>query len=137
MGKRSWFYVVPIVLLCFFVIFSLASEKVRKRNAEIKTIHRAAESAIGSYLKEKRISRVIYNSLPIYHDRNRGIIACRVEFVNESGSKRWMEFDNLLWYENKTWKAKVVGVYKYKPVPVQDKMTAPWTKLHKPAQEGR
>jgi hypothetical protein len=135
--KKSMVFGILLIILCFVVVFSFASKKVQKRNEEIDAIHRAVESAIGGYLKEQRLSKVLYNTLPIYYDRNRCIIVCRVEIANESGAKHWLEFDNLLRYENKTWKAKVVGVYKYKPVPVQDKMTVPWKKSHKPAQKGR
>lgn len=106
-------------------MFSTGSEKTRKGKEEVKKIHKAAELAIGSYLKEQA-SSVIYNSLPINYDKNRCIIQCWVDNTDNLGVKHRTGFDILLWRGNKTWKATIVKVDNNQPIPPKYKKIAPW-----------
>lgn len=116
MKKYSLFFIIPLVILCFIVIFSFGSKTVQKRNEEIAEIHHSAEAVIRDYLKGQKITGVLYNSLPIHFDKDRCILGCRVDTVDQFGVKRRTGFDVLFRRKKKTWKAAIVTVEKNLPV---------------------
>lgn len=127
MKRYQWLFVAPLVLLCFVILFSIASEKTRKRNAEVAQIHHAAEKAIGDYLKGQTIKEVSFNSLPIFYDKDRGMIGCRALWVDEQGEETITGFGVLLRRGKTTWNAAVVDIIDNPPT---------HQKIN-PAQEGR
>lgn len=135
MKKHQLIFWVSVVVLCFAVLFYSASKKVQKRNEEVAAIHHAAEAAIGDYLKGETITAVSFNSLPIYFDKDRGIIGCRVLSVKNGAEKR-TGFGILLRREKTIWKAAIAEIIKNPPIPAK-KNHAILNSLSKPAQEGR
>ena len=136
MKNKNWLIAAPVVILCFVVIFSIASKKVQKRNAEIDQIHQAAESVIGDYLKGQRIKTVLFNSLPIFHDRDRGMIGCRALWVDENGEGKMTGFGVLLRREKTVWKTAIVDIIENPPMPKETNPGA-LDSLFKPAKKGR
>ena len=136
MKKNSLFLVIPVAILCFAVIFSMAWEKTRKRNAEVAQIQHSVKAAIGDYLKGKTIKTISFNSLPIFYDKNRGILGCRVLLADENGTEKWTGFDCLLRREKNIWKAAIVDIIENPPMP-QEKKSKAMDKLFKPEPEGR
>lgn len=137
MKKKLLFLVIPLVILCFVILFSMASEKTRKRNAEIAQIHHSAKVAIGDYLKGETVKTVSFNTLPVYYGTDRCIIGCRVLSVDEYGTKHLTGFDCLLHRKKKTWVAAIVTIEKNLPFSKETTKPASFDALFKPAGKGR
>jgi hypothetical protein len=129
--RKLLLFALPFIVLCFVLIFSFGFQKTRQGQVEVEKIHRAAELAIEAYLKDRRISGVTYNSLPIQYDKDRCILGCRVDTADESGVKSRTEFDILFRREKTIWKAAIVTIEKDLPIPNEAEKTAPWSQKAK------
>jgi hypothetical protein len=135
--KYSLFFGIPSIILCFVLVFSIGFEKTQKGYEEVDKIHQSAELVIRDYLKERIISGISYNPLPINYDKGRCIVGCRVDVADELGIKHRTQFDVLLEKKNKVWKATIVKVDKNLPIPKELKKSASWEFFIKSARKGR
>lgn len=85
MKKKLLFLVIPLVILCFVILFSMASEKTRKRNAEIAQIHHSAKVAIGDYLKGETVKMVSFNICRFTMEQ--------IVVLSGAGFYRWMNME--------------------------------------------